>query len=69
MKQLLWQLPPHDNDIRYCHELSSEERKEYLNFTAQRKKDALGRGTVRQLPVTIKGSKCSKVFMISTEMR
>lgn len=61
MKQLLWQLPPHDSDMRYCHQLSSDEKREHINFNTQRKKEALGRGTVRQLPVTLNTTSCTKV--------
>jgi hypothetical protein len=50
VRQLLQQLPPHDNEVRYCHALSDEERKELRLFSAQRKREALGRGAVRQLP-------------------
>lgn len=50
VKQLLQQLPPHDNEVRYCHALSDEERKELRLFSAQRKREALGRGSVRQIP-------------------
>ncbi|CAB3219693.1 unnamed protein product [Arctia plantaginis] len=49
LKQLLQQLPPQDNEVRYCHALSDEERKELRLFSAQRKRDALGRGQARQL--------------------
>ncbi|XP_054277732.1 protein prickle-like [Macrosteles quadrilineatus] len=49
VRQLLHQLPPHDNEVRYCHSLSDEERKELRLFSAQRKREALGRGAVRQL--------------------
>ncbi|XP_067129045.1 protein prickle-like isoform X3 [Centruroides vittatus] len=49
IKQLLHQLPPHDNEVRYCNSLSEEEKKELRLFSAQRKREALGRGTVRQL--------------------
>lgn len=35
--------------IRYCHSLTDEERKELRLFSTQRKRDALGRGNVRQL--------------------
>ncbi|KOB76236.1 Prickle [Operophtera brumata] len=34
---------------RYCHALSDEERKELREFSIQRKREALGRGQVRQL--------------------
>lgn len=50
VRQLLQQLPPHDNEVRYCHALSDEERKELRLFSAQRKREALGRGNVKQLP-------------------
>ena len=68
VRQLLHQLPPHDNEVggevplkpssthwpsppqvRYCHSLSDEERKELRLFSAQRKREALGRGTVKQV--------------------
>ncbi|XP_055916863.1 protein prickle isoform X2 [Eupeodes corollae] len=49
VRQLLHQLPPHDNEVRYCHSLTDEERKELRLFSSQRKRDALGRGNVRQL--------------------
>lgn len=51
IKQLLHQLPPHDNEVRYCSALSEEERRELRLFSTQRKREALGRGTVRQVPV------------------
>ena len=38
---------------RYCNNLSEDEKKELRLFSAQRKRDALGRGTVKQVPVTI----------------
>ncbi|XP_021964777.1 protein prickle isoform X2 [Folsomia candida] len=44
---LLTQLPPHDNEPRYCQGLSPEETKEFLIFNNQRKREALGRGVVR----------------------
>lgn len=49
IKQLLYQLPPHDNEVRYCQSLSEEEKKELQVFSAQRKKEALGRGTIKLL--------------------
>ncbi|XP_055621522.1 protein prickle-like isoform X2 [Toxorhynchites rutilus septentrionalis] len=49
VRQLLQQLPPHDNEVRYCHALTDEERKELKLFSAQRKREALGRGTVKQI--------------------
>ena len=61
MRQLLWQLPPHDTDNRFCHDLSEEEKVEHANFNILRKKEAMGRGSVRPLPVTIQGCNCVKV--------
>ena len=50
IRQLLRQLPPQDNKVRYCQLLSDEEKKELWLFSIRRKKEALGRGSVRQLP-------------------
>ncbi|XP_077328681.1 prickle-like protein 1 [Lithobates pipiens] len=49
IKQLLYQLPPHDNEVRYCQALSEEEKKELIMFSTQRKKEALGRGNIKLL--------------------
>lgn len=38
---------------RYCNSLTEDEKKELRLFSAQRKRDALGRGTVKQMPVTL----------------
>ena len=57
--QLLHQLPPQDTEVRYCHGLSDEEKRELRLFSAQRRHDALGRATV--LPVTI-STKCRQVI-------
>ena len=55
IKQLLQQLPPHDNESRYCNALTEEEGRELRLFATQRKKEALGRGTVRPYPLTMAG--------------
>lgn len=60
VRQLLQQLPPHDNEVRYCHALSDEERKELRLFSAQRKREALGRGSVRQLPSSMPCDACDE---------
>ncbi|CAH1127461.1 unnamed protein product [Ceutorhynchus assimilis] len=62
VKQLLQQLPPHDNEVRYCHALSDEERKELRLFSAQRKREALGRGAVRQIPGVMRCDLCSETL-------
>ncbi|KAG8041323.1 hypothetical protein G9C98_002311 [Cotesia typhae] len=49
VKQLLQQLPPHDNEARYCSGLSEEEKRELRVFAAQRKREALGRGHASQV--------------------
>lgn len=38
--------------VRYCHSLTDEERKELRLFSAQRKREALGRGSVKQLTIS-----------------
>lgn len=65
VRQLLQQLPPHDNEVRYCNSLSEEEKHELRMFSAQRKRESLGRGNVRPLPLTIQGGVCSKVCSFS----
>ncbi|KAI1882319.1 hypothetical protein AGOR_G00249450 [Albula goreensis] len=58
IKQLLYQLPPHDNEIRYCQSLSEEEKKELQMFSVQRKKEALGRGALKLLPRALMHTIC-----------
>ncbi|XP_072124211.1 prickle-like protein 1b isoform X2 [Mobula birostris] len=60
IKQLLYQLPPHDNEMRYCQSLSEEEKKELQLFSVQRKKEALGRGAIRQLPRSLMHVVCEQ---------
>nr|XP_020732389.1 prickle-like protein 3 isoform X3 [Odocoileus virginianus texanus] len=71
IKQLLHQLPPHDSEVRrqktgracqaqYCTALEEEEKKELRAFSQQRKRENLGRGTVRIFPVTITGAICEE---------
>lgn len=49
--QLLKQLPPQDNEIRYCSNLDSDEKQELLLFAKERKDKALGRATVRAISI------------------
>uniref|UniRef100_A0AAV2LWZ9 Prickle-like protein 2 n=1 Tax=Knipowitschia caucasica TaxID=637954 RepID=A0AAV2LWZ9_KNICA len=60
IKQLLHQLPPHDNEVRYCSGLDEEEKRELKIFSNQRKKDNLGRGNARPFPLTVNGAICDK---------
>ncbi|MGH0133167.1 UNVERIFIED_CONTAM: hypothetical protein FKN15_013632 [Acipenser sinensis] len=60
IKQLLYQLPPHDNEVRYCQSLSEEEKKELQMFSTQRKKEALGRGTIKLLPRALMHTVCEQ---------
>ncbi|KAM3621141.1 uncharacterized protein V6R79_006639 [Siganus canaliculatus] len=60
IKQLLHQLPPHDNEIRYCNGLDDEEKRELKLFSNQRKRENLGRGNVRPFPVTMMGAICEQ---------
>ncbi|XP_072310971.1 prickle-like protein 1 [Eucyclogobius newberryi] len=58
IRQLLYQLPPHDNEVRYCHSLTEEEKRELQMFSSQRKREALGRGTPRILPRALQHTRC-----------
>ncbi|XP_049623249.1 prickle planar cell polarity protein 3 [Suncus etruscus] len=60
IKQLLYQLPPYDSEAQYCTALEEEEKKELQSFSQQRKRENLGRGTVRIFPVTITGAICEE---------
>ncbi|XP_031423342.1 prickle-like protein 2b isoform X2 [Clupea harengus] len=60
IKQLLHQLPPHDNEARYCNSLDDEEKRELKLFSSQRKRENLGRGNVRPFPVTMTGAICEQ---------
>ncbi|XP_067854946.1 prickle-like protein 2b isoform X2 [Heptranchias perlo] len=60
IKQLLHQLPPHDNEVRYCNSLDEDEKKELRLFSTQRKRENLGRGTVRPFPITMTGAICEQ---------
>lgn len=51
--------------VRYCQSLSEEEKKELLMFSVQRKKEALGRGTVKLLPRNLLNSICEHVRSLS----
>ncbi|XP_077565437.1 prickle-like protein 1 isoform X2 [Stigmatopora nigra] len=58
IRQLLYQLPPHDNEVRYCQSLTEEENRELDMFGAQRKREALGRGTPKILPRALQHTRC-----------
>lgn len=58
IRQLLYQLPPHDNEVRYCHSLTEEEKRELQMFSSQRKREALGRGTPKILPRALQHTRC-----------
>ncbi|XP_029463889.1 prickle planar cell polarity protein 3 isoform X2 [Rhinatrema bivittatum] len=60
IKQLLHQLPPHDSEVQYCSSLQEAEERELRLFSQQRKRENLGRGTVRLFPVTITGAICEQ---------
>ncbi|XP_059476273.1 protein prickle-like isoform X2 [Neocloeon triangulifer] len=65
VRQLLQQLPPHDSEVRYCHGLSEEEKRELRLFSAQRKREALGRGCVRQAASGGSCGSCSEPLGLS----
>lgn len=69
IRRLLRQLPPHDNEARYCHvTLSEDERRELALFCQRRKREALGRGQVRPLAAdnSISDVRCTQVLMTSS---
>lgn len=47
--------------VRYCQSLSEEERNELHMFSLQRKKEALGRGTLKLLPRAMLHATCEHV--------
>lgn len=47
--------------VRYCNTLDDEEKRELKLFSNQRKRENLGRGNVRPLPVTMMGAICEQV--------
>lgn len=63
-KQIIVQLPPYDSDARFCNGLTDEEKKELRIFVALRKRDALDRGMVKQIPDVSEGYSCREVQLI-----
>ncbi|CAG0895762.1 unnamed protein product [Cyprideis torosa] len=62
VRQLLYQLPPHDSEARYCSVLSNEEKKELRLFSSQRKREALGRGCVKAVQESVRCHKCEETL-------
>ena len=60
-KQIIVQLPPYDSEARFCNDLSDEEKRELRIFVALRKRDALDRGVVKQIPDVSEGYSCKEV--------
>ncbi|OAF65568.1 hypothetical protein A3Q56_06718 [Intoshia linei] len=46
IKQLLRQLPPHDNDLKHCTSLDKINQQDFNNFCQMRLTHCLGRGTI-----------------------
>jgi len=57
-KQIIVQLPPYDSEARFCNGLTDEEKRELRIFVALRKRDALDRGLVKQIPDVSEGYSC-----------
>lgn len=49
------------HQVRYCHTLTEEEKRELHMFSAQRKREALGRGTPKILPRALQHTRCENV--------
>lgn len=62
-KQIIVQLPPYDSEARFCNGLTDEEKRELRIFVALRKRDALDRGLVKQIPDVSEGYTCREVRM------
>lgn len=60
-QQLAWQLPLQDTDVEHCQQLAEDELQEHSNFNEQLKKEALGQGSIRQIPLTLDTVNCTKV--------
>nr|XP_061803024.1 prickle planar cell polarity protein 3-like [Nerophis lumbriciformis] len=58
LKQLLHQLPAHDSEPDYCGSLNEDEKRELRSFSQRRKRDNVGRGVVRLLPIA--GALCKQ---------
>lgn len=52
VKQLLYQIPPHDNEPKYCNRLAPMEAEQLRLFSQVRKRESLGRAVARQIPLT-----------------
>ena len=62
-RQIIVQLPPYDNEARFCSGLTDEEKRELRIFVALRKRDALDRGVVKQIPDVSEGHSCREVSL------
>ncbi|XP_072928418.1 prickle-like protein 2b isoform X2 [Hemitrygon akajei] len=61
LEEYAW-VPPglKPEQVRYCNSLDEEEKKELRLFSSQRKRESLGRGTVRPFPITMTGAICEQ---------
>ncbi|XP_069895343.1 prickle-like protein 1 isoform X2 [Dipodomys merriami] len=61
LEEYAW-VPPglRPEQVRYCQSLSEEEKKELQVFSAQRKKEALGRGTIKLLSRAVMHAVCEQ---------
>ncbi|MGH0168922.1 UNVERIFIED_CONTAM: hypothetical protein FKN15_055487 [Acipenser sinensis] len=58
-EEFAW-VPPGLKPEEYCNSLCEEEKKELRVFSQQRKRENLGRGSVRLFPVTMTGAICEQ---------
>ncbi|KAF6031127.1 PRICKLE1 [Bugula neritina] len=47
-------------DVEHCQQLAEDELQEHTNFNEQLKKEALGQGSIRQIPLTLDTVNCTK---------
>ncbi|XP_070217306.1 prickle-like protein 4 isoform X2 [Bos mutus] len=62
LRSLLQQLPPQDSDERYCLALGEEELAELRLFCAQRRREALGQGVARLVPLKLEECTCENLI-------
>ncbi|XP_073994557.1 espinas isoform X2 [Rhodnius prolixus] len=62
LNQLVYQLPPQDNEVRYSRPLSDEETTQLRKFASQRKRDNLGQGVAGHLDKTMPCTACDEMM-------
>ena len=64
LRQLQYQLPPQDSDVRYCGNLSEIEENELKIIEETRKRECLGRGVISRIPFNEIQRTCHQVLIL-----